>query len=100
MENCNENEFKIKVRVVRVSLVNLTMKAMIRYADCNCQDTFEVTEWLTCEEILLYKRLVSRQDALLVAIKEYSGLTFSKSNGYPDFSHINTSVRRYVNEII
>ena len=85
------NEFKIKLRVVTVSLVNLAMKAELRYSAFNCQDIFEITKWLTGEENLLYKRLVSRQDALLVAIEEYSGLTFSKSNGYPDFSHINTS---------
>ena len=87
------NDLKVTLQVVTVSLVNLAMKAEIRYSSCNCQDIFEVTKWLTGEENLLYKRLVSRQDALLVAIKEYSGLTFSKSNGYPDFSHINTSCK-------
>ena len=88
------NEFKVTLQVVAVSLVNLVMKAEIRYMRSNCQDIFEVTKWLTGEENLLYKRLVSRQYALLVAIKEYSGLTFSKSNGYPDFSHINTSCKK------
>lgn len=88
------NELKVTLQVVTVSLVNLAMKAEIRYSSCNCQDIFEVTKWLTGEENLLYNRLVSRQDALLVAIKEYSGLTFSKSNGYPDFSHINTRCKR------
>lgn len=89
------NDLNVKLQVVTVSLVNLAMKAELRYSSCNCQDIFEITKWLTVEENLLYKRLASRQDALLVAIEEYSGLTFSKSNGYPDFSHISTSGTHY-----
>jgi len=52
---------------------------------------FKVSQWLTGEENLQFNRLMKRQESILKAMDDYKGLTFSKSNGYPDFSHINTS---------
>ena len=88
-------DLKVQFNTVTDSIQKLYGRAHSRYVACNCQDDFELTKWLTGEEVLVYKRLASRQDALLAAIEEYSGLTFSKSNGYPDFSHINTSGAHY-----
>jgi hypothetical protein len=82
-------------------LKGLTEKARKRYCGhfglTTLSDPIDSRKWLTGEELLAYDRMMARVASLDKALLEYAGLTFSKSNGPADFSHIATTGRHIRN---
>jgi len=77
---------------VRASIKQIVDQAFKRFVSAGKPlDRLAIEYWWTGEEKLQVERLEAKLKALSKAIVDSEGLTFSKLNGYSDFSHLNTS---------
>ena len=83
--------------LVRASIKQILDQAVKRSTPAGKpSDKLSVEYWLTGEEKLQIDRLGAKLKAISKALEDYEGLTFSKLNGYSDFSHLNTSGTHFV----
>lgn len=77
---------------VRASIKQIVDQAFKRFVSAGKPaDKLSIEYWWTGEEKLQVDRLEAKLKAISRAIEDSEGLTFSKLNGYSDFSHLNTS---------
>ena len=78
--------------LVRASIKQIVDKAFKRFVSAGKPaDKLSIEYWWTGEEKLQVDRLEAKLKAISRALEDSEGLTFSKLNGYSDFSHLNTS---------
>lgn len=77
---------------VRASIKQIVDQAFKRFVSAGKPfDKLSIEYWWTGEEKLQVDRLEAKLKAISKALEDSEGLTFSKLNGYSDFSHLNTS---------
>lgn len=77
---------------VRASIKQIVDQAFKRFVSAGRPtDKLAIEYWWTGEEKLQVDRLEAKLKAISKALEDSEGLTFSKLNGYSDFSHLNTS---------
>lgn len=82
---------------VRASIKQIVDQAVKRFVDAGKPaDKLSIEYLLTGEGKLHMDRLEAKLKAISKALEDSEGLTFSKRNGYPDFSHLNTSGTHFV----
>ena len=78
--------------LVRASIKQIVDQAVNRFVSAGKPaDNLAIEYWWTGEEKLQVDRLEAKLKAISKALADSEGLTFSKLNGYSDFSHLNTS---------
>ena len=78
--------------LVRASIKQIVDQAFKRFVSAGKPaDRLSINYWWTREEKLQVDRLEAKLRAIGKALEDSKGLTFSKLNGYSDFSHLNTS---------